>query len=301
MMGVWDDDFATQAGIPGPSPEAVAELARWIGEADAVLVGGGSGLSSAAGYNHYRWAPYFDQTLGPFREKYRFKSPADGFYHLYSDFETQWGYYAAYIKAMADAPTGQPYRDLLSIVGHKPYHVLTTNVDGQFQRVFPLDRVTAFQGDFGFLQCSQPCCDELVESAPVVDALVAQLDDGLAVPRDAVPRCKLCGRTMVPWVRDDTFLEGATWKGGVERYQRFLDRWADGTHRLLLLEIGVGEMTPGVIKLPFWALAQQVPGDRYASINTSSSGAPLQLADRALQVRGDAGEVLADLARTLCG
>lgn len=152
MMGLWDENPSPEAARPELDPAAVAKLARWIEGADAVLVGGGSGLSSAAGYNHYRWSPYFAKTLGRFWKKYRFTSPADGFYHLYSNYETQWGYYAAYIKAMADAPTGRPYRDLLRIIGNKPYHVLTTNVDGQFQRVFPLERVTALQGDFGFLQ-----------------------------------------------------------------------------------------------------------------------------------------------------
>ena len=38
--------------------EQVSFLAEKIRQADAVLIGGGSGLSSAAGYNHYHWLPY---------------------------------------------------------------------------------------------------------------------------------------------------------------------------------------------------------------------------------------------------
>ena len=37
--------------------EQVSFLAEKIRQADAVLIGGGSGLSSAAGYNHYHWFP----------------------------------------------------------------------------------------------------------------------------------------------------------------------------------------------------------------------------------------------------
>lgn len=261
-------------------------------EADAVLVGVGSGLSSAAGYNHYHWAPYFLEALAPFWEKYRFKSPLDGFYHLFSDYETQWGYYAAYIKAMRDAPLGAPYRDLKRLLGEKPFHILTTNVDGQLQRAFPAERVSAFQGDFGFFQCSQPCCGEIHGNCDAVEAMVANLDKNLAVPAELVPRCAHCGRVMVPWVRDDTFLEGEAWRQGVMRYQGFLDHWSTGGHRLLLLEIGVGEMTPGIITLPFWAVAQRDSDARYVSVNLSATKAPLQLGDRALRVRGDAGEVL---------
>ena len=275
---------------------ALVKLRRRIDGADAVLVGAGSGLSSAAGYNHYHWAPYFAETLAPFRERYGFKSPFDGFYHLFSDYETQWGYYAAYIKAMQDAPTGAPYEALARILGAKPFHVLTTNIDGQCQRVFPASSITLFQGDFGYLQCCQPCCDELHGDRQLVDTLTANLDEWLAVPTEMVPRCAHCGRVMVPWVRDDTFLEGEAWKAGVGRYQDFLDQWADGHHRLLLLELGVGEMTPGVIKLPFWALAQKVPGTFYASVNLSPTKAPLHLAENSLAVNGDLAEILADLA-----
>ena len=47
--------------------EQVSFLAEKIRQADAVLIGGGSGLSSAAGYNHYHWLakkprPTFDNS-----------------------------------------------------------------------------------------------------------------------------------------------------------------------------------------------------------------------------------------------
>ena len=31
--------------------------------------------------------------------------------------------------------------------------------------------------------------------------------EGVRLPEEAVPRCPDCGRVLVPWVRDDTFLE----------------------------------------------------------------------------------------------
>ena len=36
---------------------ALQELAERINQADAVVIGGGSGLSSAAGNDHYQWSP----------------------------------------------------------------------------------------------------------------------------------------------------------------------------------------------------------------------------------------------------
>ena len=57
----------------------VSFLAEKIRQADAVLIGGGSGLSSAAGYNHYHWLPYMEEYLQDFKEWYGLKSPFDGF------------------------------------------------------------------------------------------------------------------------------------------------------------------------------------------------------------------------------
>ena len=50
---------------------ALQELAERIAQADAVVIGGGSGLSSAA-----------------------------GFYHCFSSYGEQWGYYSQYIRFM---------------------------------------------------------------------------------------------------------------------------------------------------------------------------------------------------------
>ena len=46
------------------------EFAERIDQADAVVIGGGSGLSSAAGYDHYHWSPALSEALAPFREQY---------------------------------------------------------------------------------------------------------------------------------------------------------------------------------------------------------------------------------------
>ena len=143
---------------------ALQELAERIAQADAVVIGGGSGLSSAAGYDHYHWSPALSEALAPFREQYGFTSPLAGFYHCFSSYGEQCGYYSQYIRVMWEAPTGQPYLDLQALVADKPAFVLTTNVDQQFFRVFPQKQSCAFQGDFSYCQCSQPCRDDIGET-----------------------------------------------------------------------------------------------------------------------------------------
>ena len=103
---------------------ALQELAERIAQADAVVIGGGSGLSSAAGYDHYHWSPALSETLAPFREQYGFTSPLAGFYHCFSSYGEQWGYYSQYIRFMWEAPTGQPYYACLNReASHSPEHL----------------------------------------------------------------------------------------------------------------------------------------------------------------------------------
>ena len=100
------------------------ELAERIDQADAVVIGGGSGLSSAAGYDHYHWSPALSEALAPFREQYGFTSPLAGFYHCFSSYGEQWGYYSQYIRFMWEAPTGQSYYACLNReASHRPEHL----------------------------------------------------------------------------------------------------------------------------------------------------------------------------------
>ena len=276
---------STQASI-----EALAEKIR---KADAIVIGGGSGLSSAAGYNHYHWMPQMESALRSFVEYYGFTSPFAGFYHCYPSPEAQWGYYSQYIRCMSQAPTGVPYEDLRAITEDKPTFVLTTNIDGQFSRVFSEDQICCYQGDFRYWQCSQPCHDQLYENSAAVQEMTRQLR-GVCIPSDLIPRCPECGRIMVPWVRDDTFLEGSKWKASVDHYHDFLRHWLleQTGKNVLLLELGVGEMTPSIIKLPFWEMTTKNETVFYACVNQKQSSAPEHLVGKSMYISADLADTL---------
>ena len=125
---------------------------------------------------------------------------------------------------------------------------------------------------------------------------------GMVLPTHLLPRCPACGRIMVPWVRDDTFLEGTAWQEGVARYHAFLRHWLmeQTGKKLLLLELGVGEMTPSIIKLPFWQLTAQNENVFYACLNQKDSHAPEHLKGKSLYLQGDLAETLSRLRQKLC-
>lgn len=277
-------------------------LAEKIAKADAVVVGGGSGLSSSSGYNHYHWSDYLEKELYDFKEHYGFKSPFDGFYHCFSTYEEMWGYYSKYTRFMWDAPLGQPYIDLKEILKDKEKFILTTNIDMQFSKAFDENDICSFQGDFSFCQCSQPCEDKLYNTYDMCVEMTDNLIDKVRIPKELVPRCKYCGRVMVPWVRDDTFLEGKYWKEQFQRYNSFLNKWiVDSKDKnVLLLELGVGEMTPSIIKLPFWDMAQKNENVFYACLNYENSQSPKHIGDRGIYVQGDLKDTLGNIKKILC-
>lgn len=118
---------------------------------------------------------------------------------------------------------------------------------------------------------------------------------GFEVRSEDVPRCPYCGWQLVPWVRDDTFLEGTAWCESLERYERFVRERSDW--RVLLLELGVGEMTPGIITLPFWSMTAKLPDAHLLSVNISGDSVPLQLESKAEAIQADLGALLS-AART---
>ena len=123
-----------------------------IGQADAVVIGAGAGLSTAAGFTYS--GERFDRYFSDFAANYHFSDMYSGGFYHYDTLEEYWAYWSRYIyvNRYMDAPTDL-YDRLLALVKDKDYFVLTTNVDQQFFRVFPQKQICAFQGDFSYCQC----------------------------------------------------------------------------------------------------------------------------------------------------
>ena len=275
-------------------PARLEQLKTWFKEADAVLVGAGSGLSTAAGFTYS--GERFDRFFSDFGKKYGFHDMYSGGFYPFPSPEEFWAYWSRYIYINRyDQPAGEPYEALLRLLGDKNYFVLTTNVDHRFQ-VAGFDRARLFytQGDYGLFQCSVPCHDRTYDNeAAIREMLAAQKD--MKIPSSLIPRCPVCGKPMTVNLRsDDTFVEDAGWHAACERYRAFLRENAHG--RILYLELGVGMNTPGIIKYPFWQMTYRNPEARYACINLEAAYAPAEIARRSLCISSDLS-VLSELAR----
>ena len=269
--------------------EPLERLKAALQDCDAVVIGAGSGLSTAAGftYNGERFKKYFSD----FAEKYGIKDMYSGGFYPFATPEEHWAYWSRYIyiNRYMDAPK-PVYENLLKLVADKDYFVVTTNVDHCFQKAgFDKRRLFYTQGDYGLFQCSEPCCQETFDNEAVIRQMIEQ-QKNMKVPTELLPTCPHCGKPMTMNLRcDDTFVEDDGWHRAAERYENFLRTRAGG--KILFLEFGVGYNTPIIIKYPFWQMTAKNPNAIYVCINQGQAVCPREIERQSVCIHADIGQV----------
>ena len=271
----------------------IDKLRAALAMADAVVVGAGAGLSTAAGYTYS--GPRFSRLFGDFAARYGFSDMYSGGFYPYDTLEEHWAFWSRYVMCNRHDPIpGRVYQQLLNLLRDRDYFVLTTNVDHCFQRAgFDKQRLFYTQGDYGLFQCSRPCCQETWDNEDIIRAMVDQQSD-LRIPSELVPHCPHCGAPATMNLRSDgTFVEDEGWHRAAARHSEFL-RLHEGM-RTLYLEIGVGGNTPGIIKYPFWQMTAANPRATYACVNLGEACAPRELERQSILIDASADEVVAQL------
>ena len=271
----------------------IQRLREALDKADAVVIGAGAGLSTAAGFTYT--GERFERYFSDFSEKYGFSDMYSGGFYPYPAPEEFWAYWSRYIFINRYLDPPKPvYDTLLRLVGSKDYFVITTNVDHCFQKAgFEKNRLFYTQGDYGLFQCSAPCRQETFDNENMIRQMVEQQKD-MRIPSALLPRCPHCGRPMTMNLRsDDRFAEDEGWHQAAERYERFLQTRGNG--QILLLELGVGYNTPVIIKYPFWRMTARNKAATYACINYGEAVCPTEIAEQAILLDADIARVLGDL------
>ncbi len=277
------DDYSTQ----------IERLQNELDEADAVLIGGGSGLSTSAGLTYS--GKRFEENFSDFISKYGFRDMYSAGFYPYPTAEEYWAYWSRHIYFNRyDRAAGQPYLDLLKIVNKKDYFIITTNVDHQFQIAgFDRDRLFYTQGDYGLWQCSKPCHQKTYDNEAIVHRMVSEQKD-MKIPSELVPYCPLCGRRMSMNLRiDNSFVEDEGWHSAAQRYSQYVQKHQ--SDHVLFLELGVGSNTPAIIKYPFWKMTYSNPKAVYACINLGEAYTAKEIENRSICINEDIGKVLREL------
>jgi NAD-dependent SIR2 family protein deacetylase len=267
-------------------------VAEYIRKADHVLIGAGAGLSAAAGIDYgdtQIFAKLFPQLVKKgFRRQYELIG-----YNPWSEGE-KWAYWATHVNYVRfQFPPSQLYATLLKNITEKDYFIITTNVEAMFHKTgFAADRIYTPQGDYARLQCVKPCTTETWPSKPVIDNILPSIDAETFTVTDLgfIPRCPRCGGRVFLNVHLDSGYNAEPYKEQLHRYQSWLQIAAN--EELLIVELGVGFNSPGVIRWPFERMVQLLPHVQFIRINAKNADVPVDIKNKSISIKEDIKDVL---------
>lgn len=290
----------------GSREENIQRLKSEIETADAIVIGAGAGLSTAAGLTYS--GERFDRYFSDFKERFGITDMYSGGFYPFPDDETRWAWWARHIYYNRYIEAPKPvYQKLFERVCGKDYFVITTNVDHQFQKAgFDKKRLFYTQGDYGLFQSVNPSIRKTYDNDEwVMQAMGAQgfIKDAegifqipqsgvvMKIPAELIPKCMDDGSPLTMNLRaDDSFVEDEGWHRASAAYSDFILRH-ENLHTLYF-EIGVGANTPVIIKYPFWQMTNDNPKAVYACLNYNEAFCPKQIEKQSICLDGDAGVIL---------
>lgn len=220
-----------------------------INECDYILIGSGMGLSLYT--NEKENEKIFNKHFKDFIKKYNIKDLYSGTFYPFKTIEEKWAFWSKMVYYTRYNSKPSPfYKKLFDLVKTKPYFIITTNVDHQFQLAgFLKSKLYYTQGDYGLFQCSVPCHNKTYDNKELVEKMVESIKN-CKISSSLVPKCPVCMRDMEMNLRsDDRFVQDDGWYEHARLYQDFLDLAKD--KKVVLIEIGVNYDEPHIIKLPF--------------------------------------------------
>lgn len=205
-------------------------------------------------------------------------------------------YWASHIKNIRyNIPATKPYSDLFDSIKDKNYFIITTNVDGQFEKAgFSKDIIFAPQGDYGLFQCEKPCCDEVFDNKDMIDKMVSNIDyESFIIRSEDIPICHKCGGYMSRNLRvDNTFVETPHLLKQKD-YVKFINN--SSKEKLVLIELGVGFNTPSIIRWPFDGITAKYPNTSLIRVNMDYPEIPKEIISKGLSFDNDISKVISDI------
>lgn len=244
-------------------------IKREVEEAEAIIIGVGAGLSTAAGFK-YDGKAFLDNFYYMY-EKYGYEDMYSAGFHNFKTIEEYYGYWAKFIYLNRYKEGAKPlYKNLLNLIKDKNYFVITTNVDHQFQLAgFNKERLFYTQGDYGLLQCFHACHNKTYDNKELILKMVEETKDN-KIPSYLIPKCPVCGNYMIPNLRcDELFVEDEGWHKAKNRYLDFINE--NKNKKILFIELGVGFNTPSIIKYPFYEMNKKFKDSKLIIINKETN------------------------------
>ena len=271
----------------------IIQAKQAIKQADYIIIGAGAGLSTAAGLLYS--GEKFKKDFKEFIEKYHFEDLYSASFYNFKTQEVKWAFFAKMIKLNRYNETPlKLYQELYEIVKNKEYFVLSTNVDGQFYNSgFDRKKVFEIQGDYSYLQCENACHNKLYNNKELVEKWIHNTKN-CKIPSNLIMKCPVCGGNMDMNLRkDENFVQDEHWYEMSQRYDEFLNKIQN--KNVVLLEIGVGFNTPGIIRFPFEQMTANNVKTTLIRINKDYPNPMLEIENKTISFDEDTNKIIEDL------
>lgn len=224
-------------------PRLIEQAAELVRAADCFVITAGAGMGVDSGLPDFRGNQGFWQAYPPYaRLGLSFVECANP-EHFERDPAFGWGFYGHRTNLYRDTVPHEGFEIIRRWIDHKaaPYFVVTSNVDGQFQKAgFADDRILEVHGSIHWLQCSSSCGDAIWPNNEQIPVDETTMRAG-HIPR--CPRCRAVSRPNILMFGDWAWLPQRTHQQE-KLFQRFMDAQED--KRVVVIEMGAGTAIPTI-------------------------------------------------------
>lgn len=226
----------------------------WLNSADTILISAGAGLSAADGLDYTSTALF--KSHFPTYTALGLSTLYSGIGFAFPSEATKWSYYLTNTLMLRSWRSWPLYQRLIPWLhaSGKAVHIRTSNADGAFlANGWDEARLSTPQGRYSVLQCLAKCRpDATFDADPFFDAALPFFDRETQRLTDTagVPRCAYCGGEMMLCVRGGEWFNDTPFQDGEARWRDFRREVLTQGGETVVLELGVGMNTPGVLRWP---------------------------------------------------
>lgn len=215
-----------------------------IREAETFVITAGAGMGVDSGLPDFRGDKGFWNAYPAYSRLGLSFSDCANPHHFSDDPAFGWGFYGHRTNLYRDTAPHAGFDIIKKWIERQggDYFVVTSNVDGQFQKAgYADDRILEVHGSIHWLQCQKPCCTSIWQNDEVV-----LVDENTMRARYTLPRCPECGDVSRPnilmfgdwsWLPDRTHIQE-------HAFDKFLK--ANANRHIAVIEIGAGNAIPTI-------------------------------------------------------
>lgn len=222
----------------------IKQALNWVTEADAFVIFAGAGIGVDSGLVQFRgkdgnWV----RDLSIFNHKVNYQELMTH-YAFDKHPHKAWAFSQYLINQFTKTRPHDGYRMLFELIKKKPYFIITSNIDGHFQKAgFDIDKIYECHGSLRYMQCMDILEREIFPIQPVT------IDYMNFEALSPLPTCPNCGTVCRPniYLLDDWFWVSNKYIEQQIRYNNWLKEHSN--KRILAIEIGAGTTVNTIRKM----------------------------------------------------